>query len=603
MEVPRAQFRMTSFQAFVSNIFRALSLIWRCSRTLTVAGIALVLIQSLLPLAGLYLMKMVVDALTVHQPISFRRVAFLIALSAAIALLDILCTSIADIIRESQSRVITDHMYDILHAKSVEVDLEYYEKSSYYDTLHRAQQESSTRPNRILNDLLQVARNGFSVLTMVGLIISIHWSIAIFLIVTAIPGLWVQLKHAGRTYSWEREQTPLERQSWYFSWLLTCDSHAKEIRLFNLGSIFVERFRGLREQLGMERLDLLRRRLISEGTADAVTTVTAFAAYAVTAYQTIQGIITVGDLVMFYQAIQRARAYVHQLLSSMASLYENNLFLSNVYEFLDLKPKVTEPIHPKLVPCPMRVGIAFQHVSFQYPGGTRRVLHDINLTIRPGEHIALVGENGAGKTTLIKLLCRLYDVTEGSITFDGIELRDFSLGDLRREISVIFQDYARYNLTVRENIWFGNIHLAREDPGIFEAARQAGAHDVIASLKNGYETILGRWFENGEELSIGEWQKIALARAFLRQAQLIVLDEPTSFMDARAEYELFERFHQLTKDRTAILISHRLSTVRMADSIYFLENGSIVESGTHDQLVYRAGKYANLFERQAQNYR
>jgi len=185
----------------------------------------------------------------------------------------------------------------------------------------------------------------------------------------------------------------------------------------------------------------------------------------------------------------------------------------------------------------------------------------------------------------------------------GIELRDFSLGDLRREISVIFQDYARYNLTVRENIWFGNIHLAREDPGIFEAARQAGAHDVIASLKNGYETILGRWFENGEELSIGEWQKIALARAFLRQAQLIVLDEPTSFMDARAEYELFERFHQLTKDRTAILISHRLSTVRMADSIYFLENGSIVESGTHDQLVYRAGKYANLFERQAQNYR
>src|SRR5205809_313482 len=526
MEVPRAQFRMTSFQAFVSNIFRALSLIWRCSRTLTVAGIALVLIQSLLPLAGLYLMKMVVDALTVHQPISFRRVAFLIALSAAIALLDILCTSIADIIRESQSRVITDHMYDILHAKSVEVDLEYYEKSSYYDTLHRAQQESSTRPNRILNDLLQVARNGFSVLTMVGLIISIHWSIAIFLIVTAIPGLWVQLKHAGRTYSWEREQTPLERQSWYFSWLLTRDSHAKEIRLFNLGSIFVERFRGLRERLGMERLDLLRRRLISEGTADAVTTVTAFAAYAVTAYQTIQGIITVGDLVMFYQAIQRARAYVHQLLSSMASLYENNLFLSNVYEFLDLKPKVTEPIRPKLVPCPMRVGIAFQHVSFQYPGGTRRVLHDINLTIRPREH-----------------------------------------------------------------------------PGIFEAARQAGAHDVIASLKNGYETILGRWFENGEELSIGEWQKIALARAFLRQAQLIVLDEPTSFMDARAEYELFERFHQLTKDRTAILISHRLSTVRMADSIYFLENGSIVESGTHDQLVYRAGKYANLFERQAQNYR
>ncbi len=597
------QLPMTWFQAFVSNILRALNLVWRCSRNLTVASVIIVLIQSLLPLAGLYLMKRVVDEVTAQQQISFRRVAFLIGLSAAIALLEILCTSIANIIRASQSRAITDHMYDVLHAKSVEVDLEYYENSSYYDKLHRFQQESSIRPNRILSNLLQVAQSGLSLLTMVGLIISIHWSIAIFLILAAVPGLWVQLKHAEKMFSWEREQTPLERQSWYFSSLLTHDYHAKEIRLFDLGSLFVERFRRLREQLGREKLDLLRRRSISQGTADGVSTVTAFAVYAFTAYRALQGLITVGDLVMFYQAVLRARTYVNEFLSSMASLYDNNLFLSNVYEFLDLKPKVTEPIRPKVVPRPMRVGIVFQHVSFQYPSDTRKVLDDINLTIRPGEHIALVGENGAGKTTLIKLLCRLYDVTEGAITFDGIELTDFPLGDLRREISVIFQDYARYHLTVRDNVWFGNIHFPPQDERIVEAARQAGAHEVIAGLKNGYETILGKWFANGEELSIGEWQKIALARAFLRQAQIIVLDEPTSSMDARAEYEVFERFHQLSKDRTAILISHRLSTVRMADSIYVLENGRIVESGTHDDLVYRGGKYASLFKTQAQSYR
>ena len=597
------QFNMRSFRDFVSNICRALNLIWQCSRFLTVASLVLVLIQSLLPLAGLYLMKMVVDAVATNQQLHFERVAILIALSATIALLEILSTSIADIVRASQSRVITDHMHDIFHTKSIEVDFSYYENSTYHDTLHRAQQVSSVRPNRILIDLLQVGQNGISLVTMVGLIISIHWSLAIFLIVSAIPGLWVQLRHAEKLFSWEREQTPLERQSWYLSTLLTRDSHAKEIRLFNLGSLFVERFRQVREQLGRERLNLLRRRSISQGTSNAFATIMAFTAYGYIAYRALQGIVTLGDLVMFYQAVQRARTYTDQFLRSTATLYENNLYLSNVYEFLDLKPKITEPLRPKPFPRPLREGIAFNHVSFQYPSETRKVLDDINLIIRPGEHVALVGENGAGKTTLIKLLCRLYDVTEGTITLDGIDLRNFYLKDLHEEISVVFQDYARYQVTARDNIWFGNTDLPPSHKRIFEAARQAGAHDVIAGLKNGYDTVLGKWFENGEELSIGEWQKIALARAFLRHAQIIILDEPTSFMDARAELEVFERFHQLSKARTAILISHRLSTVKMADTIYVLEHGRIVESGTHDQLVYRGGKYATLFETQAQYYR
>jgi ATP-binding cassette subfamily B protein len=251
----------------------------------------------------------------------------------------------------------------------------------------------------------------------------------------------------------------------------------------------------------------------------------------------------------------------------------------------------------------LQAGITLERVNFQYPTGTRRVLEDISMTIKPGEHVALVGENGSGKTTLIKLLCRLYDPTEGDITLDGVNLRQFETAALRREISVIFQDYAQYHLTARENVWFGNTDLSPQDERIVTAARLSGADGVITRLPQGYDTVLGKWFWDGEELSIGEWQKVALARAFLRDAQLIVLDEPTSALDARAEYEVFEQFRQLAQGRTAILISHRFSTVKMADRIFVLENGRIVERGTHDELMRLGGTYARLFDTQAQYYR
>jgi ATP-binding cassette subfamily B protein len=286
----------------------------------------------------------------------------------------------------------------------------------------------------------------------------------------------------------------------------------------------------------------------------------------------------------------------------LAGLYTDNLFLSNLYEFLDLKPKIADPIYPIPVPQPMQKGIIFNQVSFQYPNSTRQALKEINLTIRPGEVIALVGENGSGKTTLIKLLCRLYDPTEGNITLDGFDLNQFNLTELRREISVIFQDYTKYHLTAQENIWFGNINNPPETEKIAVAAHYAGADEVIKQLPNGYNTVLGKWFEQGEELSIGQCQKIALARAFLRDSQLIVLDEPTSALDPKAEYEVFKRFRQLLKNQAAILISHRLSTVKMADRIYVLEQGQIVESGTHLELMKQQGTYAHLFQIQAQQY-
>ncbi|MGA9350204.1 MAG: ABC transporter ATP-binding protein, partial [Anaerolineae bacterium] len=479
----------------------------------------------------------------------------------------------------------------------------YYESPQYYDTLHRAQQEAPFRPTRILNGLVQVAQSGVSLLAMAGLLFSFHWGVAAILFVGVIPGVLVQLRYAGKMYRWQRQRTSAERRSWYFNWLLTGGMYAKEIRLFGLGSLFIRRFRDLRVQLRREKLEIATRRSVAELAAQASAGLAVFGSFIFIAYQAVQGTITLGDLVMYYQAFQRGQGYLRGVLSGLAGLYEDNLFLSNLYEFLDLKPRVVEPAHPKPVPQPMQAGIVFDRVSFQYPAGTRKVLEDITLTVRPGEVVALVGENGSGKTTLVKLLCRLYDPADGVITLDGMDLRQFEAAALRREISVIFQDYAQYHLTARENIWFGNLDLPPDDERIIAAAQQSGADDVIARLPQGYETTLGRWFEDGEELSIGEWQIIALARAFLRNTQIIVLDEPTSALDAKAEYKVFQKIRQLAEGRTAVLISHRFSTVRMADRIYVLNDGRVIESGSHDELVHLGGTYAHLFEIQAQPYR
>jgi ATP-binding cassette subfamily B protein len=586
----------------------ALRLVWQSAPGWTMASLGLLIVQGVLPLVSLYLMKLTVDAVTTalaapDKTNAFGRVALLIGLTGGVALVSALCYSLAGLVSEAQGQVVTDHLSDVLHAKSIEVDLEYYESAQYYDKLHRAQREAPFRPVRILNGLVQVAQNGISLLAMAGLLLSFHWGIAAVLFIAAMPGLLVRLRYAGQTYHWQRQRTPTERQSWYFHWMLTGDGHAKEIRLFDLGALFMRRFRDLRQQLRQERIEIATRRSVAELVAQVSATIAIFGSYALIAYRTMQGAITLGDLVMYYQAFQRGQSFLQQILSGLAGLYEDNLFLSNLYEFLDLKPKVVEPLHPRPIPQPTQTGIAFDHVSFQYPTGTKEVLEDITLTIRPGEVVALVGENGSGKTTLIKLLCRLYDPTSGIITFDGVDLRQLETTALRREISVIFQDYAQYHLTARENIWFGNVALPPDEEQIVAAARHAGADEVITGLPQGYETILGKWFEDGEELSVGEWQKVALARAFLREAQIIVLDEPTSALDARAEYEVFNKFRQLAAGHTVILISHRFSTVRMADRIYVLEDGRIIESGTHDELVRLGGTYAHLFETQAQYYR
>jgi ATP-binding cassette subfamily B protein len=587
---------------------RALRFVWQSAKGWTLANGALVAVQGLLPLLPLYLMKLLVDAVTAgpaaaDKGAALRYVLLLVAFTAAATLFTFLIDLLGGMVSEWQGYIVADHMNDVILAKSIEVDLEYYESARYYDTLHRAQREASSRPISIVNGLAKIGQNSISLLAIAGLLLSFHWIVAAILFAAVISGTAVRLRYSGSMYRWQRGQTSTERQAGYLNWMLTDSGHAKEIRLFNLGPLFIRRFRDVRRKLRRGRLAIMRRRSIADFMAQTFATAAIYGSYAYVSYQAMWGQITLGDLVMYYQAFQRVQGFFQGILGSLARLYEDNLFLSNLYEFLDLKRTVSEPLHATPVPQPMQSGIVVNHVNFQYPEGTRKVLEDVSLTIRPGEVVALVGENGSGKTTLIKLLCRLYDPTGGAITIDGIDLRRFETKALRNEIAIIFQDYAHYHLTARENIWFGNIALAPDHERVIAASRRSGADDVIRTLPHGYDTILGKRFEAGEELSIGEWQKVALARAFMRDAQIIVLDEPTSSMDAKAEYEAFQNFHQLVSGRTAILISHRFSTVRMADRIYVMQHGNIIEGGSHEELLRLGGTYARLFEMQALHYR
>lgn len=594
------------------NLKRAVKLVWESSPGWTAASIGLALWQGLLPLAALYLTKLIIDKIgtalaapALTAPIErFGEVLPLLGLAAIVALAFDLGRGLTGLAAEAQSQTVTDYVRNLLHAKSSELDLEYYENPQYYDALHRAQAEATYRPAYILDRLLQTGQNTLSLAAMAFLLVSLHWLTALVLFAAVLPGVYLRLKNANTVYRKAREWTPKERRADYFSWILTQEDHAKELRLFGLSRFLQERYQSLRKEIRRDKFELARRRTIIELSTRFSATLAVFAAWGFMAHQALLGVITLGSLVMYYQAFQRGQSLLQETLSNLANLYENSLFLLNFYEFLDLKPKITDPAEPYPVPEPLREGIKFEEVRFKYPNSVSPVLDGVSFMLRAGETVALVGENGAGKTTLIKLLCRLYDPEAGSISLDGVDLRDFSVDQLRKQISVVFQDYAHYNLTVRENIGFGNLELALGD---LEAVRMAaclsGADSAVEKLAQGYETVLGNQFEEGQELSLGEWQKIAIARAFLRQAQIVVLDEPTSALDAKAEFEVFKQFRRLSAGRTAILISHRLSTVRLADRIIVLENGKITENGTHEELVALGGTYARLFEIQAQSYR
>ncbi len=587
---------------------RALRLVWKSAPGWTLANAGLVIAQGLLPLAGLYLVRQIVDAVSAgitnpDKQAAFRQVLVWLLLAGGVGILTALARSLGELAAQAQAQLVTDHVSDVLHSQSILVDLEYYENPAYYDTMHRAQAEAPYRPTSIVNGLVQLAQNVVSLVGVVGLFLSFSPLVGMVMLLAAFPGAFVRWYYARRSYQFEEQQAATERKAWYYHWVLTDSGHAKEVRLFDLGKLFKRRYQDLRQQLREGRLELARRRSLADFSVQALAVLAIFGTLGLAANQALMGRISLGDLTAIYLGFQIGLSSLQAILHSLAGLYEDNLFLSQFYQFLELRPVIRAPEDVQPAPVQLEKGIRFEGVSFSYPNTSQEALSGVDLELSPGQVIALVGANGSGKTTLIKLLCELYIPKNGRVIVDGVDLRQFDPVDWRRQISVVFQDFVHYYLTARENIWLGNITLSPGIDAVEDAARQSGADAVIRSLPQGYDTALGTWFEDGKELSGGEWQKIALARAFLRDAQIIVLDEPTSALDPLAEEDLFRQFRQLLHGKSAILISHRFSTVQMADYIYVLDKGSILEKGTHTDLLSQNGLYARFYQAQAAHYR
>ena len=485
---------------------------------------------------------------------------------------------------------------------AADLDLMHFEEASYQDKLERARRQAASR-STVLNQVFgQVQLMITGAALAVGLLVYAPMLIALMAI-AVLPAVYGEFRFNRLAYWLSHERSPERRQMEYLRQIGASADSAKEVKLFGLGAYLVTRFKELADKIYLENRKLTIQRSSWGAVLGALSTIAYYGAFAYVVWRTLNGEFSIGDLVFLSGSFQQLNGVFQQILIGFTYIAGQALYLDDLYSFFDIKPTITEPANPHPFPAPLRQGIVFENVGFRYPGSERFVIRNFNLAINAGETVALVGENGAGKTTIVKLMTRLYEAEEGAITIDGVDIRDFASADLRQHIGVIFQDFLRYSFTARDNIGVGRIEEAADLPRITRSAEQSLANEVIDKLPGGYEQQLGKQFIGGQDLSGGEWQKLAIARAYMRDAGIIILDEPTAALDARAEAEVFARFKSLSESATALIISHRFSTVRMADRIVVLEEGKVLEAGTHDELMALRGHYAELFELQAAGYR
>jgi ATP-binding cassette, subfamily B, bacterial len=582
-----------------------LRMVWDTSPRLVMATGVLRLVRALLPVAMLWVSKLIIDAVIAwvgHRSTGTSHVWQLLALEFGLAIAsDFLgrANSLCDSLLGDR---FTNRVSVRLMQHATSLDLASFEDPTFQDKLERARRQTTARMG-LLAALLNVCQDTVSLFSMsAGLIVFSPWLMAL-LIAAVIPAFLGETHYSKLAYSVLFRRTPQRRQLDYLRLLGASAQSAKEVKIFGLGNFLTKRYYLLASAIDAENRSLAIRRAVAGSALNLLSTGGYYGAYAVVLVRTLSGGISVGTFTFLTGAFSRSRGYIEKILASFNDISEQAMFLKDLFDFFEMVPGIQSRPGALPAPRPIRDGFEFRNVSFSYPGSDRRVVQGINFRLHAGEKVALIGENGAGKTTLVKLLARLYDPTEGAILLDGVDLREYDIEDLRREIGVIFQDYMRYDAIVRENIGFGNIQALNDDELIRTAAYKSLAKNVIDRLPGGYDQMIGRRFDDGVDLSGGEWQKIALARAYMRDAQLIILDEPTATLDARAEYEVFQRFADLTRGRMAVLISHRFSTVRMADRILVLADGVIREQGTHSELVALGGQYAELFELQAAGYR
>ncbi len=587
------------------NMPPVLGIVWQSGPAVVAFGLVCRLLASLLPVALLWIAKLIIDGIvhvvSMHQAVQ-PRFWWLVAAEFGLAVCGSVLSRGIDYLDALLADKYTRHVSIQVMKHAAELDLLAYEDPVFYDRLERARVQATDR----LGMIQSIGRLVQQVITTVSLSVSIMlFSPWLLLLLTAgvLPAFLGESHFAFLGYAKNFRQTPIRRQLDYLRVLAGSKEAAKELKLFGLRGFVVERFTRLSEEIYLENVGLARRRLIAGSFLSMIGTAGYYSAYVLVIWWTLAGGISIGTLTFLSGAILQASGNIQQIFSTVSSIADQALFLTDLLAFFEMQPSIRSKPNALPAPRPIRRGFEFRNVSFQYPGGTRMVLRGLNLRLHPGERVALIGENGQGKTTIVKLMTRLYDPAAGQVLLDGVDLREYSLEDLYREIGVIFQDFMRYEMTVRENIAIGRIEELDNLKLLRMAAQKGMADRVIGRLPGHYEQMLGRRFEGGVDLSGGEWQKVALARAYLRDAQVLILDEPTAALDARSEFEVFQRFAELTAGKIALFISHRFSTVRMADRIVVLENGSIAEDGNHAELANLGGRYAEMYEMQAASYR
>ncbi len=584
---------------------KAIHLVWNTSRSLTFSLCLVTLTNGLLPAIIAYIGKLIVDQVILAAStklVSDQNTAFLYVAFEAIAIIVFSASQKITNIIQSLLRVLLGQKVNVLILeKALTLDLQHFEDSEFYDKMTQARTQASTRPLSLINRIFGLIQYSITIITFSGLLLQYSYVAVIVLLLATIPSFIAETRfseHAFRLFRWRAPET---RQQHYLETLIAREDHAKEVKLFQLGPMLLERYRSIFNKLYIEDRNLTIQKGFWGYLLGILGTIAFYGAYAWMVMEAIRGTISLGEMTMYLLLFRQGQSTFSSALTSIGGMYEDNLYLANLYEFLELPINKINGQHKA---GRSKSGIRFSNVSFCYPGNEVPVLTNISFMLKPGEKLAIVGENGSGKTTLIKLLTRLYEPTSGAIFLDDIDLKDWDLESLHKRIGVIFQNFVQYQFTVGENIGVGDVQNLNDKTKWLDASEKGMAKPFIDSMSSSFDTQLGKWFKGGQELSGGQWQKIALSRAFMRdQADILVLDEPTSAMDAEAEMNIFNHFRKLTQNQMVILISHRFSTVKMADQIMVISKGKIIEHGSHSELLSLNGRYAHLFSLQAEGYK
>lgn len=591
------------FKKFRSNIKlkRTIDLIWSITQGNVIYTLGIIILESLFFMGSLYFFKQLVDIVAVPNQADQQGLVVLYLISAALTTVAFLSLRAwASYLTLKQTALINEYVDDKIHSIAVTLDLSFYESPAYFNTLNRAKNAGPERPAAILSDIINLVKNAITMVVLTAALISISWKLMPLLALFILPTLLVRLQFADILYNWQLSITPIERKTTYLSSLITGDVAAKEIKAFSLGNHFRSLYLDIRLNLMEQKLGINKKAIQNETITNLMAAVGVLSCIAFISLNAINGKSTIGDIALFLVVFPQLFGVMQGLSGSISSLYQNNIFLSYLFDLFDLENTMKDS--KANLPIPQNnPDLILENVSFKYPHAEKITLSNINLKIPAGKVVALVGLNGSGKTTLIKLLCRLYDPSSGSIRLGGEDIKNYKIDDYRKQISVVFQDFVKYNMTVSENIHFGNIDSDMDLDFIMDSAIKSGAHDYIKEFPDGYDTIMGRIFEDGREVSIGQWQKLAIARAFYSKSQFLIFDEATSALDAKSEHELFDNLRKHIGNRGILVISHRVSAIKHADYIYVMSNGRIAQEGVHEDLVSEPGDYAKLFKRKHKN--